>query len=63
MELFRRINPLILTINLQWAGFEVGAAKEEVVRFWYSVLRALRNLCIQHTFGAFPLHGTAQYRH
>ncbi len=38
----RRINQLILTIHLQWAGFEVGGAKEEVVRFWYSVLRALR---------------------
>ncbi|KAF4100455.1 probable methyltransferase-like protein 24 [Onychostoma macrolepis] len=38
----RRINQLILTIHLQWAGFEVGGAEEEVVRFWYSVLRALR---------------------
>ncbi|XP_050992214.1 probable methyltransferase-like protein 24 isoform X2 [Labeo rohita] len=38
----RRINQLILTIHLQWAGFEVDGAEEEVVRFWYSVLRALR---------------------
>uniref|UniRef100_A0A8C2G6A4 Methyltransferase domain-containing protein n=1 Tax=Cyprinus carpio TaxID=7962 RepID=A0A8C2G6A4_CYPCA len=38
----RRINQLILTIHMQWAGFEVGGAEEEVVRFWYSVLRALR---------------------
>ncbi|KAL0166348.1 hypothetical protein M9458_038192, partial [Cirrhinus mrigala] len=30
----RRINQLILTIHLQWAGFEVGGAEEEVVRFW-----------------------------
>ncbi|XP_005159833.1 probable methyltransferase-like protein 24 [Danio rerio] len=37
-----RINQLILTIHLQWAGFEVGGAEEEVVRFWYSVLRAIR---------------------
>uniref|UniRef100_A0A672S1U4 Uncharacterized protein n=1 Tax=Sinocyclocheilus grahami TaxID=75366 RepID=A0A672S1U4_SINGR len=38
----RRINQLILTIHMQWAGFEVGGAEEEVVRFWYSVLRTLR---------------------
>ncbi|XP_059412255.1 probable methyltransferase-like protein 24 isoform X1 [Carassius carassius] len=38
----RRINQLILTIHMQWAGFEVGGAEEEVVRFWYSVLKALR---------------------
>ncbi|KAI7798807.1 putative methyltransferase-like protein 24, partial [Triplophysa rosa] len=37
----KRINQLILTIHLQWAGFEVGGAEEEVVLFWYSVLRAL----------------------
>lgn len=38
----KRINQLVLTIHLQWAGFEVGGAEEEVVLFWYSVLRALR---------------------
>ncbi|XP_030644418.1 methyltransferase-like protein 24 [Chanos chanos] len=37
----RRINQLILTIHLQWAGFEVSGSNEEVVRFWYSVLSAL----------------------
>ncbi|KTG39821.1 hypothetical protein cypCar_00005823, partial [Cyprinus carpio] len=29
----RRISQLILTIDLQWAGFEVGGVEEEVVRF------------------------------
>nr|XP_055075563.1 probable methyltransferase-like protein 24 [Misgurnus anguillicaudatus] len=37
----KMINQLILTIHLQWAGFEVGGAEQEVVLFWYSVLRAL----------------------
>ncbi|KAK1805113.1 hypothetical protein P4O66_019465 [Electrophorus voltai] len=37
----RRISQLILTIHLQWAGFEVGGTDVKVVRFWYSVLNAL----------------------
>lgn len=37
----KRINQLILTVHLQWAGFEVAGDEEEVVRFWYSVLKAV----------------------
>ncbi|XP_016353160.1 methyltransferase-like protein 24 [Sinocyclocheilus anshuiensis] len=48
----RRINQLILTIHMQWAGFEVGGAEEEVVRFWYSVLRALRISGLQLVYSA-----------
>ncbi|XP_076865074.1 putative methyltransferase-like protein 24 [Brachyhypopomus gauderio] len=47
-----RIGQLILTIHLQWAGFEVGGNEVEVVRFWYSVLRAL------HSSGFFLTHFT-----
>ncbi|KAJ8273033.1 hypothetical protein GJAV_G00096630 [Gymnothorax javanicus] len=36
-----QIQQLILTVHLQWAGFEVGGNTAEVVRFWYSVIRAL----------------------
>ncbi|XP_066531019.1 probable methyltransferase-like protein 24 [Hoplias malabaricus] len=39
----QKITKLIVTIHLQWAGFEIGGAEVEVVRFWYSVLSALRN--------------------
>ncbi|KAM9493926.1 putative methyltransferase-like protein 24 [Clarias gariepinus] len=39
----RRISQLILTVHLQWAGFEVGGTDAEVVRFWYSVLSALHS--------------------
>ncbi|XP_007245833.4 probable methyltransferase-like protein 24 [Astyanax mexicanus] len=38
-----KINQLILTVHLQWAGFEVGGTEVEVVRFWYSILKALHN--------------------
>lgn len=38
-----RIRQLILTVHLQWAGFEVGGAEADVVRFWYSVLSALHS--------------------
>ncbi|KAI5091739.1 methyltransferase-like protein 24 [Silurus meridionalis] len=39
----RRISQLILTVHLQWAGFEVGGTEAGVVRFWYSVLSALHS--------------------
>ncbi|XP_072532335.1 probable methyltransferase-like protein 24 [Salminus brasiliensis] len=39
----RKVNQLILTVHLRWAGFEVGGTELEVVRFWYSVLKALHN--------------------
>lgn len=41
--ILRRIGQLIVTVHLQWAGFEVGGTEAEVVRFWYSVLRALHS--------------------
>ncbi|XP_064203258.1 probable methyltransferase-like protein 24 [Anguilla rostrata] len=36
-----RIQQLVLTVHLQWAGFEVGGNNAEVIRFWYSVIQAL----------------------
>ncbi|KAJ8268164.1 hypothetical protein COCON_G00133360 [Conger conger] len=36
-----RIQQLVLTVHLQWAGFEVGGNNAEVIRFWYSMVRAL----------------------
>ncbi|XP_053469503.1 probable methyltransferase-like protein 24 [Ictalurus furcatus] len=46
----RRISQLILTVHLQWAGFEVGGTEAEVVRFWYSVLRALHSSGFRLTY-------------
>lgn len=51
----RRISQLILTIDLQWAGFEVGGVEEEVVRFWYSVLESPPHLRTPtHAFSTWP---------
>lgn len=36
-----RIQQLVLTVHLHWAGFEVGGNNAEVIRFWYSVIREL----------------------
>ncbi|KAI1901739.1 hypothetical protein AGOR_G00037500 [Albula goreensis] len=36
-----RIQQLVLTVHLQWAGFEVGGNNAEVIRFWYSVIQEL----------------------
>lgn len=36
------IHHLVATLHLQWAGFEVGGTKEEVLRYWYSVLQGLQ---------------------
>ncbi|XP_023659662.1 probable methyltransferase-like protein 24 [Paramormyrops kingsleyae] len=36
-----RIQQLLLTVHLQWAGFEVAGSDTEVVRFWYSAIRGL----------------------
>ncbi|KAI4871833.1 hypothetical protein NFI96_016391 [Prochilodus magdalenae] len=49
----RKINQLIVTIHLQWAGFEVGGAEVEVVRFWYSVLSALHNSGFRLTHSSY----------
>ncbi|TSK31368.1 Methyltransferase-like protein 24 [Bagarius yarrelli] len=48
----RRIRQLILTVHLQWAGFEVGGTEAEVVRFWYSVLKALNSSGFRLTHSA-----------
>ncbi|XP_027031779.2 probable methyltransferase-like protein 24 [Tachysurus fulvidraco] len=50
--ILRRISQLILTVHLQWAGFEVGGTEAEVVRFWYSVLRALHSSGFRLTHSA-----------
>ncbi|KAM9384115.1 putative methyltransferase-like protein 24 [Pholidichthys leucotaenia] len=36
------IHHLVATVHLQWAGFEVGGTDEEVLRYWFSVLRGLQ---------------------
>ncbi|XP_072227079.1 probable methyltransferase-like protein 24 [Leuresthes tenuis] len=38
----QNIHHLVATVHLQWAGFEVGGTDEEVLRFWFSVLRELQ---------------------
>ncbi|KAM4538629.1 putative methyltransferase-like protein 24 [Odontesthes bonariensis] len=38
----QNIHHLVATVHLQWAGFEVGGTDEEVLRFWFSVLRGLQ---------------------
>ncbi|XP_066572408.1 probable methyltransferase-like protein 24 [Amia ocellicauda] len=58
----RQIQQLVLTVHLQWAGFEVAGSSQEVVRFWYSVMREL------HASGYRLLHsargpGRAVLRH
>ncbi|XP_015204262.1 probable methyltransferase-like protein 24 isoform X1 [Lepisosteus oculatus] len=45
-----QIQQLVLTVHLQWAGFEVGGSDAEVVRFWYSLMKEL------HTSGYRLLH-------
>ncbi|KAL4629409.1 methyltransferase-like protein 24 [Arapaima gigas] len=36
-----RIQQLLVTVHLHWAGFEVPGTDAEVLRFWYSVVRRL----------------------
>ncbi|XP_067469304.1 probable methyltransferase-like protein 24 [Thunnus thynnus] len=36
------VHHLVATVHLQWAGFEVGGTKEEVLRYWFSVLQGLQ---------------------
>ena len=33
------IRHLVVTVHMQWAGFEVGGTDAEVVRYWFSVLQ------------------------
>lgn len=51
----KMISQLLLTIHLQWAGFEVSGSEVEVVRFWYSVLSALHSSGFRLTHSA---HGS-----
>ncbi|XP_024862920.1 methyltransferase-like protein 24 [Kryptolebias marmoratus] len=37
----RSIHHLVATVYLHWAGFEVGGTDEEVLRYWFSVLRGI----------------------
>lgn len=37
----QNIHHLVATVHLHWAGFEVGGSDEEVLRYWFSVLRGL----------------------
>ncbi|KAM9340105.1 putative methyltransferase-like protein 24 [Symphorus nematophorus] len=36
------VHHLVATVHLQWAGFEVGGTSEEVLRYWFSVLKGLQ---------------------
>ncbi|XP_067112399.1 probable methyltransferase-like protein 24 [Osmerus mordax] len=35
------IRHLVVTVHMQWAGFEVGGTDAEVVRYWFSILQEL----------------------
>ncbi|XP_047239612.1 probable methyltransferase-like protein 24 isoform X2 [Girardinichthys multiradiatus] len=39
--ILQNIHHLVATVHLHWAGFEVGGSNEEVLRYWFSVLRGL----------------------
>ncbi|XP_038144634.1 methyltransferase-like protein 24 isoform X2 [Cyprinodon tularosa] len=41
MGTLQNIHHLVCTVHLHWAGFEVGGSDEEVLRYWFSVLRGL----------------------
>ncbi|CAG5891568.1 unnamed protein product, partial [Menidia menidia] len=53
----QNIHHLVATVHLQWAGFEVGGTNEEVLRFWFSVLRAVQ------VFGFKLVHSSAGEGH
>ncbi|XP_063954633.1 probable methyltransferase-like protein 24 [Lytechinus pictus] len=36
-----RVHQLIFNIHLNWSGFEVQGSNQDVIRFWYSVLKEL----------------------
>ncbi|XP_074832408.1 putative methyltransferase-like protein 24 [Carettochelys insculpta] len=46
------VHQLILTIHLHWPGFEVSGSEAAVVRYWYSLLKALetRGFQLFHSF-------------
>uniref|UniRef100_A0A8C6T2J6 Methyltransferase domain-containing protein n=1 Tax=Neogobius melanostomus TaxID=47308 RepID=A0A8C6T2J6_9GOBI len=37
----QHVHHVVATVNLQWAGFEVGGKDQEVLRYWFSVLQGL----------------------
>ncbi|XP_069551435.1 probable methyltransferase-like protein 24 [Brachyistius frenatus] len=40
--ILQSVHHLVATVHLQWAGFEVDGGDEEVLRYWFSVLRGLQ---------------------
>ncbi|XP_061903205.1 probable methyltransferase-like protein 24 [Entelurus aequoreus] len=41
MGTLRRIHHLVAKVHLHLAGFEAGGSEEQVLRYWFSVLRGL----------------------
>ncbi|XP_019715210.1 methyltransferase-like protein 24 [Hippocampus comes] len=36
------VHHVVARVHLQWAGFDVGGADEQVLRYWFSVLQGLQ---------------------
>lgn len=53
----QNVHHLVATVHLQWAGFEVGGTDEEVLRYWFSVLKGLQ------ASGLKLVHGSAGEGH
>ncbi|XP_026203672.1 methyltransferase-like protein 24 [Anabas testudineus] len=51
------VHHLVATVHLQWPGFEVGGTDEEVLNYWFSVLRGLQ------AFGLKLVHTSAGEGH
>ncbi|XP_072178982.1 probable methyltransferase-like protein 24 [Diadema setosum] len=47
-----RIHQLLFNVHLNWSGFEVQGSNDDVIRFWYSVLKQLQvaNFRLFHTW-------------
>ncbi|XP_028316735.1 methyltransferase-like protein 24 isoform X2 [Gouania willdenowi] len=56
-DTLHHIHHLVAKVHLQWAGFEVGGTNEEVLRYWFSVLRGLQ------TSGLKLVHSSAGEGH
>ncbi|XP_034016062.1 methyltransferase-like protein 24 [Thalassophryne amazonica] len=41
-ETLQNIHHLVVTVHFQWAGFEVGGTSEEVLRYWFSLLKGFQ---------------------
>ncbi|XP_057684660.1 probable methyltransferase-like protein 24 [Corythoichthys intestinalis] len=37
----QRVHHVVARVHLEWAGFQVGGAEEQVLRYWFTVLRGL----------------------